>query len=442
MPVKTFANIRDALSIVTGDYLHSTVTTALAASTSIVDTTIANVKGGGTNDYFNNWYALITALANSGANRIISDFVASTYTFTAQGGNFTSDSSAKATYELHRYDPALKTRAINLAARNIGNVYRSILDYTLISGNILPNAHAEDWNSTSYPDFYSVSNATAAKTATAGLHRGGTNSALVTATTAAGYMFITSNDYPRLLDLKNKTVDFYVWAYPHKANDATMVVYTLQADGTAQTLATTTLCPASKWTKLGLTDQTLNDDLIRVEIRFPIATISEYAQFDDWRLETDVYDYLLPQSLQDGTLNRVGIQIGSGADDSDDQPCDDIGSDMDYQELYGWRVVTDGQYKYLRTDTPLPHSRRIQLQGIAPLEHDATADTDTFTINDPQMDLLVAMSAKELFGILKGQVTSDTKTEYEREYAYWAMRVNELKGQVGLMKPSSRMRFS
>ena len=217
---KTLANLRDQLSIALHDYHHSTVTTALTASKLIKDTTLANIQGGTTSDYFNTWWALITSGANTALTplRRIADYDGATYWLTVQGDNFGDDGAVKATYEIHKYHPTDKLRAINTTARKIfPTMHREILDLTLVSGNILPDSHFEWWTSATTLKLYTGTTstgivATLAKTDTAGLTRGGKYSAKVTAANTPGYMMINSNPYPRLLDLKNSTVSFYAWA--------------------------------------------------------------------------------------------------------------------------------------------------------------------------------------------------------------------------------------
>ena len=428
---KTLINLRDKLSENIGDYLHSTVTTALAASTNLVDTTLNKYTN--SDNYFDRWYALITSENNDGENRRVDSYTDSTNTAVVYGGNFTSDVAALATYELHRFNPDNKTRAINKASRDLYPwLFRSLTDYTLCSNNSLPNGHFEDWASASYPDKYSVTNATASASTTAGTYRGGTTSAKVTASAANGYMSVSSNAYGQLLNLQDKTVTFKAWAYPETADDATLVIYTVQADGTEQTLTSTTSCPAGKWTLLELEDQQLNDNLSEIQFRFKVATNAKYVYFDNARgTGVSVYDYLLPTDFAEGKLLNVSIQMDSNMEDG----CDDIRYGR-YFPVFDWGIRTDGANKWLVLDRAYGDSLSFQLQGYAQLDDNLSADTDTVTIDDPYTNMLVAQSIVCLYEIESGGASIDSKGAYYNEMLFWMGQVNGYKKRLSMTMPT------
>lgn len=436
---KTLANLRDTLSEGIEDYLHSTVTTALAASTSIVDTALANVTGGTTTDYFLKWWALITSENNAGQNRIVSAYNTTSKTLTVQGNNFTSDGADLATYELHRFNPAEKTRVINQAAKELySTLFRHLRDRTLVGGNPLPGSHFDWWTSASALKFYSTSNATLAQTSTAGLTWGGIYSAKVTVSAANGYMYISSNSYPRLLDLMGKTISFHCYAYPEVADDAFIEIYTIQADGTTQTLTSTTACPAGKWTLLTLEDQTLNDDLSEVQFRFKVATNSKYAYFDAaWVSGSDTYELMLPELFQDGILSQVRYQVTGHSDEI----ADDIGWETPYELIWGWKVRDDNTYKYLVLPS-LYSERRLELIGYCPLENTLSSDTDTMTIDDPYTQLLIACATMLLYEHKRSLPSLDSTELYNSEFNRWFGRTEELKRRLRMAKPAFQIGVS
>ena len=306
------------------------------------------------------------------------------------------------------------TDAINEASREIYPILHKRVDYRqLISDNILPNAHFQDWASTSYPDFYSLSNGTGTATTTSGLYRGGAKSAKVTAGTAAdGYMYVSSNSYPRLLDLMGQEIDFKAWAYPEVADDAFLTIYTLQANGTTQTLNSTTTCPAGKWTLLALEDQSINDDIVQIDFRFRVHTTAKYAYFDNARAIGDsLYELLLPSDLQKGHLSQAWLQSSSYSDD----PCDDINPKFDNQ-LFDWFISEDAGYKYLKPNETLSSAYLLELVGYSPLEN-LTADTDTITLEDPKINLLIALAKYKLYQMVESIPAADDTSRYERASA-------------------------
>jgi len=441
----TLLTLRTRLSENIGDYFSSTVTTAIAASTSVIDTALANVEGGGTTDYFEDWWVYFTSGANIGVKRKVSSYNAGTWTLTVLGGNLTTDSAVKSTYELHQLDPSMKIKAINNAARTLSSdIKRDITELSLVSGNILPDF--EWWTDATTHKFWEVTNVTLARTAggSAASGRGSRYVAKATASAANGYMYLGGGQYPRLLDLKDTTVSAYVWAYPEVANDAALVIYTLKNDGTtAQTLTSTTTNAAGRWTLLKLENQRINDDLSEFQIRPKVATISKYVYFTQPRITgRDVYDYMLPERFQNANIRQVRYQL-TGSDSI--SPADDIGYDAQYHEIFGWDIVpqdiTGTYYNFLRLPYPPTKGRHIELNGSADLEDNMSADTDVMNIDDPKSNVLIAQACWELFRQLRGFVTNSANSAYDDEIAYWASEVTRLKKRLTTKITSSPIRW-
>ena len=245
MATTTLETIEQRLSEQTGDYLQVICTTAIAAGVSVISTHLTSYDGG-RDDYFIDWWVYITDKANATVQRQVSDYATATGTLTVRGANLTNDVANLATIRLHRYNRDLYVNAINDAIRETFPVFHKSHDIMeLVTGNILPNSHFRDWTATTAPDKYSMqdANITAVASTTAGTTWGGSKS--MKATTGAGgagkYVYISSNTYPRLLDLMGQTVSFYCWAQPDDADDATIEIYTIKADGTTtQTLTSST----------------------------------------------------------------------------------------------------------------------------------------------------------------------------------------------------------
>jgi len=303
------------------------------------------------------------------------------------------------------------TDAINNASRRIyPDLHKLLENKELITGNILPPFR---WSSTSALNFYAGTTATLAKTTTAGLYRGFVYSAKVTVSAANGYLGISSSAYPRLLDLMGKTVSVKVWAYPEVANDATIVIYTLKADGTAQTLTSTTTCPLAKWTLLELEDQVLNDDLIQVDIRLKVATINKYAYFMPPRLTGhNIYDYIVPKDFDNGFVAEASVQTSGYSDDA----CDDLEPTDNWEPVFDvkreTRQIGGSLYKHIRLPYLYSSSRQIKLTGYCPLES-LSDDSDTISLEDPYLDLLIARAKYELYIMVEGIAASEDTRRYE-----------------------------
>lgn len=436
---KTLATLRDSLSQNIGDYLHETVTTALTTDNSVVSTNLAKYTT--KDDWFNRQWCLITSLANAGANRKIFDYESPANTLSVQGAAFASDTAALATFEIHAYNPDNKKRAINAAAKlTFPTLYRPVeWDSTLVMGNCLPNGHFEDWAVSTYPDYYTVINATATKTtASASLH-GGATSAKVAATAANGYMNLSSDDYPQLLNLAGQTISFKAWVLPEVANDAVLEINYGMTDGTSTTLTSTSTCVAANWSQISLDDQAIASNMNGIDFRFKVKTNAKYVYYDSARvIGPGVYEHILPTDFQTGEVSAVYKQISGNSDDI----CDDLKTNMSQVEpLYGWSTYTQGGIKYLRLPEASSDEVKLILKGYTPLENNLSADTDTMTISDPQAELLLMYAAFKLYEMEAGLADGEAKAALRTEAMYWFNQYQFNKSSIGMTTPQSQTRI-
>ncbi len=411
----TLLELEEYFSEQINDFLEFDTTANTTAGTSITSTTLKSYDDGAA-DYFNDWGVYLTEGNNITVQRKISDYTSTDGCLIVRGANLTADTQA-VTCRLHRYDRTHITQAIVDACKEIyPSLHKRIDDMTLVAGNILPDAHFESWSSTSALTWYTKTTATLLQTSTAGLTRGGKYSAKITAGAANDYFYISSDTYPRLLELQDKTVNFYCQAYPETANDAYIVIYTIKHDGTtAQTLTSTTTNPAGYFTELKLESQVLNDDLEEIQIRFKVATNGQYVIFDDAFLNgLNLSEYLLPDTLRDGYLSQVLVQETGQSDEI----FYDLHPFMSKYpgEDYPFDIISDGSNKYLKLlDIPLDE-RRMRLIGYQQLEEPST-DSTTVTIDTDKVDLLIA-KARMLFWQREGTpVSAKDTSRYQSEYS-------------------------
>ncbi len=394
-----------------GDYLSFDTTTTIPGSAVTITSTTLNSYDGGRDDYFNDWWVYITEGVNSGVLRQVSDYATTGGILTVRGANLAAEAGA-VTCILHRYDRTLFTNAINDALRETTSaLHRPLEDRSLVTGNILPDNSFEEWSSSSAMTYFTTSNATVARTSTAALIRGklGSYSMKVNASAANGYAYISSNTYPRLLDLMGQTISFKCWAYPEDtANDAYLVIYTIKADGTAQTLTSSTTNPLAKFTLLELEDQAINDDITEIQFRFKVATNGTDVYFDSARVNgIDILEYLLPSRFANGGISQVFVQASGNQDDA----CDDLVPQY-WNELIGWEVIEDGTYSYLKLPYAYGADRQIRLIGYAPLET-LTADTDTISLDGESINLLIAYAKYKLYQAIEPPVATADVRRYE-----------------------------
>ena len=398
-----------------GDGLEFDTSTNITTNTSIIATAL-QAYDGGRDDYFIGWWVYITEGNNITVLREISDYATSTGTLTVRGAALAAESGA-VTCRLHRYDRTLYVNAINDAIRETFPTFHKVFDIMeLVAGNILPNSHFRDWSASTAPDKYSMqdANITATANTTAGNYRGGGKS-MKAATGASGagkYVYISSDSYPRLLDLMGHTVSFYCWALPEVANDASIVIYTVKADGTAQTLASTTTNPAGEFTLLKLEDQSLNDDLVEVQVRFKITTASKYVYFDHAKvIGRSQTEYLLPTDIVNGKLSSVEIQTSGYSD----RTCDDL-HPIHWEQWYDWDILNDGTDKYLKLGMLPVEERLIRLRGYAPLST-VSGFTDTIEIGGELVNRFIAYAKYKLYQAIEGPVASRDIGKYELQSA-------------------------
>ncbi len=411
--------LEQRLSEAVSDWLEVIVTTAIAANNSIISTNLTSYDGGSNAFRVDGW-VYITDKANIGVQRQISAYATSSGTLTVRGAALLTDGSNLATIRLHRYDRNKYVQAFNDTSRELygQSLFWKDLDVIeLVTGNILPNSHFRDWAVTTAPDKYSMqdANITATASTTAGTYRGGGKSmkVLTGAAGAGKYVYISSDNYPRLLDLMGKTVSFYCWANPHVANDAYIEIYTVKANGTTtQTLTSTTTCPAGEFTLLKLEDQVLNDDIVEIQFRFKVATLSEYVYFDHARLiGGDVQEYLLPTDFANGAVSNVEIQSSGYSDET----CDDLLPKY-WMPVHDYEIVSDGTDKWLRLGQTWSSSYLIRLTGKAPLST-VSAFTDTIEIDGAYLNTFIAYAKYKLFQAIESPVASQDIGRYESQSA-------------------------
>ena len=264
----------------------------------------------------------------------------------------------------------------------------------------------------------------------------------VTPASANGYAYLSSDDYPPLLDLKDKTISIYVSAYPVTTDsDAELEIYTVQADGTEQTLTSTTTNVSGARAILKLEDQTLNDNLEEVQIRLRCVTNGNVVYFGAPRIVVSgIYDYMLPELFQEGGVAWVRRQI-SGSDW--EKPADDTGAISRFIDYFNWELVNKDingtVYKYLRTPNLLPSNQLLELSGTASLEDNLSSDSDTMTIDDPHTQLFVLQASKQLFKMQRTVVSAESSDIFEKEIARIDFEIQRL-GNLRMMRPTVMVR--
>jgi len=431
MVTTALSDLEQLFSQALGDDIEVATTTDIAATKLVVSTNLNEYDDARTGK-FDNWWVQILGTNNDNVKRKLGSttYAYGTGTLYVYGANLVAEDDA-VYVRVHRYNPNNKKRALLRAIEQLyPALHRRLDNMTLITGNFLPPFN---WSTTALLDFYTEPTGTLLKNTTGGYFRNGETSAKVTASGADDYLYISSNDYPRLLDLMGQTVDFKCWVYPEVADDAFLTLYTVQADGTAQSLNSTTTCPAGKWTLLELEDQVLNDDLSEIQFRLRVHTTTKYVYFDPPRATgRSINEYLLPKDFQTGHVSQVRLQSSGYSDDA----CDDL-----HPRYWNWvehRIIQEGVYQYLYLPNATETPYRIRLIGYAPLET-LDALTDTISLDGEKLNLIVARAAQILYQMESGGVSSEDRGNYEREINKWAARERELYFRLAMPSPSEKI---
>jgi len=404
-----------------GDYLTFATTTNITTNNSIISTTLKQYDNGD-DGAFNGWWVYLNTTANpsvlrkTGLQAGATTYATATGTLTIAGAVLAAESAAATCY-LFKYNRSHYVDAIVETCKTIyPTLHKRVDNQTLVTGNILPDAHFEEWPTSSTLTWYSVLSGTLAQTSTAGLTRGGKYSAKYTAGATPDYFYISSDSYPRLLDLQGRTVNFYCWAYPTTtADDASIGIYTVKNDGTTiQNLTSTTTNAKDVYTQLKLEGQEINDDLDSIQIRFRVKTSGAIVYFDDAYLNgMGLSEYLLPSGFVTGHPSQLFLQTYGNMD----EPFYDLHAFNTWYrgEQIPFTTFNDGSNHWLKLLDSYENEKRLRLLGFTPLET-LSADTDTITLSSEKVPLLIAQ-ARMIFWSREAGYSSVTDTaRCEAEY--------------------------
>lgn len=437
LTTSTYLELKRKLNQSIGDDIRVAVTTAIAASASVVSTNL-NQYDLAADGHFDSHWVYIEDKANAGVERFTgsSTYATSGGTLTVYGGNLTTDGANLATVRLQRFQPSIGANAILRAIEQLyPALHRKVDNQTLIAGNILPNAHFEDFTAATIPDKYTLSGtATVVADTTASKIRGGTTSAKLTAGVASDYFYITSDNYPRLLDLQGRTVDFKAWANPDTADDAQIVIYTKDKDGTTATKTSTTTSIAADHSLIEIEGYQIPDNLVEIQFRFQCVTNGNIVYFDDARvIGLNRKEYLLPLEFTNGGhVSQAQIQVSGVSEDI----VDDL--HPTHWEIPAHRIINDGTDTFLHLPFATQAPRRIRLIGYKPLET-LSSDSDTLTLTTERVNLIIAYAAHILYEQAKGPVSSEDKDNLEKESRYWLNKATLLHTRLAMSKPAERL---
>jgi hypothetical protein len=264
--------------------------------TTFVSTELAEQR----DEYFRDRFIKITASTDSGVTletrkiRNKENPSGTVHPYRAFTTQITSGSSAS----IFKYDPSQLTYFINEAVRqSLPFITTPIVDDTLITDNLLPNASFEEGSTT--PTLWSSSLATVARSST---HIHGSYSTSLG--TAAGKIYIGSDTQPEFLRLAGTNPVLYGWVKTAAANNARLAISYTTVGGDTTTTYSDYHSGDNEWEMLEVDDVSVPDittptastDLADIQIWCCTATTTT-AYFDNLFLPITNTEYLMPASL-------------------------------------------------------------------------------------------------------------------------------------------------
>jgi len=396
MAITTRAILRQKLSELIGDY-QSLTTSGTGSSTTIVDTDLAGLTGGGDTDAFLNFWAMMTSGAASGEWRRVSAYNSSTTTLTVASA-FSATTGNLSTFELHRFEPADLHAALQRAAEELFPfLYLPIRSEVLVVDSWLLNS---DFQTGTFTNWTQVG-AGAAFTAETTIKIQGSQSAkIVAGGGAAGQL--TQAPHIAVQEMTGKTATLKCWVYATAASTARI---RLDWDG-ANFANSSYHTGADQWELLSIS-AAIPATATQVKAICEVAA-SGTGYFDAAYLTIDgapINRYTLPTSILVGP-HYVSEQ---------------------YSENH-----LDGPYYPMR-NRPIT-GRRIRLEGMGNLTIPAT-DTATIEVGVPRTDLVVTVAAGKLMRMLASRAGSQDRTRYLDEAVRFAVDAEALKRQPGVRMP-------
>jgi hypothetical protein len=315
-------------------------------------------------------------------------------------------------YEVHRlFSPSEKRIALIRAATQVyPDLFKEIFDESLVSGNWLKDGSFESWTSSSALSYWTKATLTLAQYSTAGYVRTGTYSAKLN--TAAGTLSQTITNNDDLLRLRGQTVVFSCQGWCDAASALRLSIN----DGITQTYSSYH-AGDSAWTADNPRDnsfhcqQYIDRDATQVTFTIHLESATATAYLDDARVIGGVHGktYVGNLGLVQNKPHSVYIEPTY------------------YSNEQIWHRVRDFETD-LNGNLLLPTTLgdlRLRLRGMGVLDFlvsgvSSTAWTATIALDQPQLSILIAAAAVELYTTMSmPNFESGTAQEYKSAMGYW-----------------------
>ena len=396
MAVISRVNLRKALSESIRDYRVLTATAdGDDQKTSHVAAGLANFPGGADDGAFEEWYDFATSGANNGESRRVLSYIKDKTTLLYQQAH-TAQTANGDTFELHRYDPALKHVALSIALAELFPwLYLPIRDESLMVDNLLSNSDFETY-SAGFTGWTEVNSPTVSQETTRVYHLA-SSAKLVAPAGSVGQL--TQAPSVNITEAAGKTVTFKMRVWTDAANYARL---RLDWDGTTITNGTYHTGD-SAWHLLSVTG-TIPTTATQVKVICEVAA-TRTAYFDaGWLAIDPVYRYTVPSSIIRGPFTVMQ------QDDED---------------------FVNGSYDRFPKGSSPTEGRLLRLTGMGVLSLPA-ADTGTVELGEPQVRLVIAYAKKVLWEQLVADSASQNRKLLLENVALAEREVARISRQPGI----------
>jgi len=392
----TRAVLRRRLSEVMDDY-YSLTSSSAGDTTSIIDTSLANLPSGGDDDAFIGWYAMIADAchASDGEIRRVSDYSQSATDITVQEA-FGNTFGSGTTYELHRYDPVLKHNMLDRALEAVWpELYLPLRDESIVVDDLLANSDFETFSGGTFTNWTEVGSPTTTADTTFFIQ--GLQAAKVVSGAGTDGQ-LTQAPTINIPTMEAETVTFKAWVYTTTTTTARLRLDWGGCDIDSGNYHT----GADQW-ELITVEGVVPSGATQVKAICEVASGTKTAYFDAaFMFILPVYSYTLASNFLLGPY-AVYQQV------DEDNP----GGGFD-----------------ILVSRPI-QGRRLRLIGKGLLSK-PTTDVGTTEIDDLQAQLVVAKAAEFLNRALATGASTFQRERFQQDMLLWREEYEQLRGRPGM----------
>ena len=387
--------LRERLSQAIGDY-YSLATTGSGAGdgTTMVDADLANLTED--NGGVQGW-VIQTSGNNSGEIRRIKNGTAG-YTASSTTINInracTNQAASGVSYELHRFDPARKHDALEIALEGLfPYLYKPVIE-DLVIDNQLSNSNFETWTGSAFTGWTATGSPTLSQETSVVAYPGSSAAKVVAGSLAQ----LTQSVNVPTEKITGDTAKARFWVYATATSAAR-----IRIDFGSETVSSDYHTGTDQWEYIEL-DADVPSGATKVQMELEVAS-SQTAYFDHGYLAVGpVSRYTIPSSIVHGPQ---------------------------FVEIQAEDLNPSGKFRRFRY--PL-EGRMLRLRGMGILSV-PSSDTGTTEIDGPKINLVIARAAEALFSMVTGD---DDNLRHNPEW--WSREADRYLTQPGVrMSPMSAM---